>query len=485
MAVLGIDLGTTACKMCAYDNMGNLLAKARDEYKIISKHVGWAEVDPIQLKNSVFKTIKRISSSISEPIFSISFSSQGEGVVPLNNSYQPVGNIILSYDNRSKNQALQLEESLGKKAIFDISGQIISSAVTSSKIKWIMENIGYYNQKPEKFCCVGDYIISCFGIKSVIDCSLAARTGCFDVHNLRWWSGMLSAISIKESMLSKVQPAGSIAGYVSNEISNSLGLSKGAIVVVGGHDQPCGHYGTCGENFDKSYYSLGTTETCVCTFDKFVPELYNMGLTCYPHIIKNKYVTLPGNYTGGILLNWYKDQFFISKSNKDPYDEIIEYMSGEPTNLLVLPHFTSTGSPYNDDNSAGAIVGLKLSSTKGELVRALIEGVTMEIKLNLELLRNVGIDVDGLVAAGTSTKSSKIMQLKADVLAKPISVSNNSEAAATGAGMLALMGLGIKPWGNTKKSEGVFYSPNPDNVKFYNKQYKKYAKLYKAVKSII
>ncbi|NMD37449.1 MAG: hypothetical protein GYA87_02060 [Christensenellaceae bacterium] len=483
MAVLGIDLGTTACKVCAYDNSGNLLAKARDEYKIISKKPGWAELDPIQLKKSVFNTIKRISSLINEPIFSISFSSQGEGIVPMNNNYEPIGNIILSYDNRSKAQAEYIENGFGKENYFNITGQIINSAVSASKIMWIMENTDYYNSKPQKFCCVGDYLISCFGLKPAIDCSLAARTGCFDVHNLCWNSDILSKIFINENMLSNVQTAGSVAGYVGLDLSSALGLSKGTAIVVGGHDQPCGHYGVCGERFNESYYSLGTTETCVCTFDNFMPELFNLGLPCYPHIVQNKYVTLPGNYTGGILLNWYKDQFFISTNNNDPYDEIIDYMSNNPTKILVLPHFTSTGSPYNDDNSSGAIMGLKLSTTKGEFVRALIEGVTMEIKLNLELLKSIDINVDSLVAAGTSTKSKKIMQLKADVLNKLIYVNDSGEAAAAGAGMLALKGLGIEPRYNVSHINE--YKPNEENSAFYNEQFGKYKKIYPAVKAIL
>ncbi len=482
MAVLGIDLGTTACKVCAYDNFGNVIAKSREEYKIISKKPGWAEIDPKVLKFSVFKTIKRISMSIDEPIFSISFSSQGEGIVPLNNDYEPVGNIILSYDNRSKPQAEAIEKAFGKEKIFKITGQIINSAVSSSKILWIMENLNYYSEKPSKICCVGDYLISCFGIKPVIDCSLAARNGCFDVHKLCWWNDILSYIKIEEGVLSKVQAAGTVAGYVGVDLSSALGIKNGCAIVVGGHDQPCGHYGICGENFNESYYSLGTTETCVCTFDKFTPELYKLGLPCYPHILQNKFITLPGNYTGGIILNWYKDQFYNKTNNDDPYDEIIGIMNNDPTSLIVLPHFTSTGSPYNDDNSAGAILGLKLSTKQGEFVRALIEGVTMEIKLNIEMLESIGIHIDSLVAAGTSTKSQKIMQLKADVLNKPIYVSNNGEAAAAGAGMLALKGLGIDPRFNISNKN--IYMPIKENSLFYNEQYKKYTKVYSAVKSI-
>ncbi|MDY6073851.1 MAG: FGGY-family carbohydrate kinase [Eubacteriales bacterium] len=485
MAVIGIDLGTTACKACAYDNEGNLIAKTRAEYSIISKQNGWAEIDPIELKNSIFKSVKDIASIIDEAIFAISFSSQGEGIVPLDSKYNPVGNIILSYDNRCVEQADRIDNFFGNKNFYDITGQLLSSSVSAAKILWVMENLDEYEKVPEKFCCVGDYAISCFGLEPVIDYSLASRTGCFNVLSLKWQNEILEAIHINSSMLSQVKQAGTIAGYIEENLSNSLNLGENIAIVVGGHDQPCGQLGICRDETDKCYYSLGTTETCVCTMDSFMPELYSMGMPCYPHVVQGKYVTLPGNYTGGIILDWYRKQH-DNDNVRLTYDEIIEDMSDTPSDILVLPHFTCTGSPYNDDKSAGAIIGLKLSSTKNKISRALIEGVTMEIKLNIELLKSIGIDINGFLAAGAITKYDKIMKIKADILGKAISVSQISEAAAMGAGILAANGIGEKICINKNNVDNLrTYYPDTNNKKYYNGQFEKYKRIYNYVKKII
>lgn len=119
------------------------------------------------------------------------------------------------------------------------------------------------------------------------------------------------------------------------------------------------------------------------------------------------------NFTGGQLLRWYRDNFAgLEKNNhdffKNVYDLILDGLPEEPTNLGVLPHFTTTGTPYFDTNSCGMIVGLKFQTTNKEVVKALLEGISLEMKFNLELLTNAGVEVKKLRAIGSGARNKTL-----------------------------------------------------------------------------
>lgn len=495
MALLGIDLGTTACKAVAYSNDGKVIAGARREYVIIKPRPQWVEIDPAELYNAVKSAVSEVTGACHEKILAISFSSQGEGVVPLDDNFKPVGNIIVSYDRRTLEQTEKLRNSFGDDFFYGLGGQILASMGTAPKIMWMLENFGYYTKKPSYFTCVGDYVISCFGCYPTIDHSLAARTMMFDVHEQRWSQTVLDFIGISENMLSRVQKAGTAVGKIAASVADELNLPRNTVIVTGGHDQPCAMLGTGATAKGEATYSLGTTETLVCSTDDFCYDLKRFGLPCYPHIIDNRYITLPGNFTGGILLQWYKEQFggleekIASLTSRDVYDVILDDVGDAPTKLLVLPHFTVTGSPYNDSESTGAIIGLQLDSKKGEFIKGLLEGVTYEILLNITLLREFGIKISALKVVGGGTRSKKLLQLKSDILGVPLYVSNNHEAPCRGAALLAAKAIGLvenveTAWKETCESV-VVYLPNKEYNSYYWEQFERYKRLYPAIKNVI
>lgn len=495
MAILGIDLGTTACKVIAYNETGKKIAYARREYNVLKPRPQWAEIDPGELFETVKSAIFEINSSCHEKIWAISFSSQGEGVVPLDDNFKPVGNIILSYDRRAMAQTEKLRKALGDDFFYKTGGQILAPMGTAPKIMWILDNAAHYQKKPAHFACVGDYMVSCFGCYPTIDYSLASRTMLFDVHKQQWSQQILDEVGITNRMLSKIQMAGTIVGKISHGIAGQLNLSSDVIIVTGGHDQPCAMLGAGATGKGEAAYSLGTTETLVCSMDNFFEGLKNYGLPCYSHIIGNKYITLPGNYTGGVILQWYKEQFggledkIAAETNRNVYDIILDSIEDVPSGILVLPHFTVTGSPYNDSESTGAIIGLQLDTKKGEVIRGLLEGVTYETLLNITLLRECGIEISALRAVGGSTKSKKLLQLKSDILGIPLLVSEDTEAPCKGAALLAAKAIGlvnnIETVWQEELERNMVYFPNKEYNGYYQKQFQKYKLLYPAIKQVI
>jgi len=160
-------------------------------------------------------------------------------------------------------------------------------------------------------------------------------------------------------------------------------------------------------------------------------------------------------------------------------------MPSAPTDLLVLPYFSATGTPYFDTHAKGAIIGLQLTTTRGELTKALLEGVTMEMKLNLEMMEKSGMKIKTFIATGGGTRNSIWTQLKADVLNKKIIVRNVSEAGCFGAALLALGAvekIPVEQLLKDSKSENEVFSPDLEKAQFYNKKFDSYKKLYPVLK---
>ena len=307
----------------------------------------------------------------------------------------------------------------------------------------------------------------------------------FDVQKPAWSDEILKILGITKTQLPQVFKAGTLLGKPDKKICKQTGLPQDVCIVQGGHDQPCSKYGCAVLGEGEAAYSLGTTETLICETSSFMPELRKIGLPSYPHVANNKFITLPGNFTGGNIIQWFCSQFAQNKS----YQSVVAEMAQEPTKLLVLPHFTSTGSPYNDDSSAGAVIGLNIHTTKNEFFRALVEGVTYEILLNIRLLRKKGIKIMKLIAMGGVSQSGTIMQLKSDVFGLPIEVCPVQETACRGAAMLAASALDVHFvelfFEHIKNEKRLSFIPKKEYTSVYAKNFNAYKKLYKAVKHII
>lgn len=489
---LGIDAGTTSCKAAVFDEAGRMLSFARQPYAVRSPQPGWAEVDPEVLWQAVVRATREAVCEAPAPPRALSVSSQGEGMVPMGPNGLPVGPIIVSYDGRADGETRWLEERFGRRYFFDQGGQILSNVSTAAKILWVRRHPEAFAAAPVSFPCVGDYVAARLGVGAHIDPSLAARTMLYDRGTGDWRQELLEAIGITAEQLSPIVPAGTALGCPPPDICDLLGLPHDVIVAAGGHDQPCGLLGAGGQG--ASVYSLGTTETLVCPLDRFYEGLYPLGLPCYPHVLPGQWVTLPGNFTGGNLLAWYAAQFGQEEARRaetrgiSVFSVLCEEMAETPTRLLVLPHFTVTGSPYNDSESCGAILNLHLSTPRGELIRGLLEGVAYEILLNLSLLEGAGISTEKLHVVGGGAGSRCALQLRADVLGRTLCLPPVEQAACRGAALLAAWGAALLPpqaeiWSGQETRQ--VFTPNPENHAFYLDAFSKYRALYPAVKGIL
>jgi xylulokinase len=342
---------------------------------------------------------------------------------------------------------------------------------------------------PGSSCCK-------LGARPHTDYSLAARTMAFDVVNKCWSEKILSTAEIEPAKFGEPVQSGSVVGEVSIHIAKELGLSTGVLLVAGGHDQPCAALGAGVIRDNVAVDGMGTTECITPAFDHAVisKRMAASGFACVPHVKKDMYVTYAFNFTSGSLLRWFRDNFGsefrteAERTGKNIYELLINKATQGPSGLYLLPHFAGAATPYMDPEAKGAIIGLKIDHGKADLIKAILEGITYEMMVNLEHLKDAGIEVNELRAVGGMAKSEVFLQLKADMIGKRIVSLNVSEAGTLGVAMLAGTASGVYPSLDAAVEKLVkvkkVFLPNEQQHEIYLEKYQTYTRIYPAVKEI-
>jgi xylulokinase len=493
LSYLGLDIGTGGCKAVVFDSNGKELASSFREYPVLHPHPDWAEINPDEVINKCFEVISEVNAVISDPVVSMCISSQGEAFTPIGKNGQILGNAMVSSDSRARDIAIKWSEDFGIKKIYSITGHTPHPLFTLFKVLWIKENRQDVWRDARYFLCFEDLFHFKIGLEPRISWPLAGRTMMFDVINHQWSKEILEAAGLKADKLAIPVAPGEITGIIGQAMATKLGFKNPVSLVAGGHDQPCAALGAGVIDSGMCMYATGTVE-CFCPLLEkpgFSDELQQNNLCCYDYTIKGKYTTVAYSLTGGNILRWMRDELGQSEvilgkeTGQDPYTLLLGEMPSAPTDLLVLPYFSATGTPYFDTLAKGAIIGLKLTTTKGEITKALLEGVAMEMKLNLEVMERSGMEINTFIATGGGTRNKTWTQLKADILNKSIVVHNIREAGCYGAALLATSAIEkipVEQLLNNSKTEKEIFTPDPEKAKLYDKKFDSYKQLYPVLK---
>ena len=331
---------------------------------------------------------------------------------------------------------------------------------------------------------------------AVISRCLASRTQVYDLVEDRWSDEILDALDLDSGRLSLVQPSGHPAGYMQANLAKELGFSKPPLVTTGGHDQACGALGVGLIQPGLAVVSSGTAEVVEVAMSTPVinETLYKGNISIYAHTVPGLYVSMTLNHSGGLLLRWFRDRFCQSemehaaRSGDDAYNLMLKSAPDGPTGILVLPHFSGSGTPTFDTLSKGAILGLTFATGKADLAKAILEGLTYELRINLDLLKNGGIEIKELRAIGGGAKSDLWLQLKADITGIPVLKPEVTEAASWGAAILGGVGAGI--YANTSQAVQATlrfereFLPDPHSQEAYEKLFEQYRQVYPAITEI-
>lgn len=483
MIIGGLDIGTTGCKLSAYDTKGNFIYSSYKGYEASYK-TGEHEIDAEKIFDSVCSVIKD-TVHVCE-LSAIGITSFGETFAALDENDMVLLPSMLYTDPRGKEECEALRAILGEKRLTEISGVRPHHMYSLPKIMWIKNNRPEIYKRVRRVMLMEDYIVYMLTKNACIDYSAAARTMAFDIRKKCWSREILSAAEIDESLLSAPVAAFNKAGNMIPELARKLGAKNNIMIVNGTHDQAAAAVGTGVFSPGMAVDGTGTVECITPVFDS-IPDsetLYSKGYCVVPYVFDNTYICYAFSFTGGAAIKWFRDKISSEKS----YAALNSSVSSEPTGLLIMPHFSGAATPYMDSSSKAAVIGLTLEHNGSDLYKALMEGVTYEMMLNIEQLESFGIAPEKLYAVGGGASSPVWLQIKADILDRPVTSLDAKEAGACGTCMLTGVALGIyRDLYEAKeyfvKENKTFY-PDRRRAGIYKRYYSAYKNIYGAVRPI-
>ncbi|MCK6473638.1 MAG: hypothetical protein L6R28_18085 [Planctomycetes bacterium] len=498
MSVMGLDIGTTGVKACIFDAGGKLLARHYREYPLLFPQPGWSEIDPKQVLDATKAVVAAAAgeaTSKGDAVAAVCVSAQGEAVTPVDAKGAPLGNSIVTFDARTAPYVSFWEEKLGRGEFFRITGMPLHGMYTLPKVQWWKDNRPKVHKNAKRYLCYEDLAAQAvFGLEPVIGTSLAGRAGAYDLHARGWSEKLFGIAGLDTKLFARPLAAGTVAGEIPAAACDSLSLAPKAKLVVGGHDQALCAIGCGIDRPGRASYVTGTVECMAPVFDgmRLDAAMERHNFCCYESALPGKHMTIVFNFTGGSLLKWCRDTLFpewaaeAMRTGKDPYDVMLANIPEGPTKLLVMPHFTTTGTPDLDTHTAGAVLGLRLETPRAEILKAVLEGVTYEMALNARLQRDSGIEVAQYRAIGGGANSEAWMRIKADILGAPIARMANHEAGCLGAAMLGLAALGEFKSGAEASAKlakvATTFEPDAKKHKAYVERLALYGELYPKLK---
>jgi xylulokinase len=487
MSFGGLDIGTSGCKCTLFNNDGKQLAVAYRPYQA-KRSMGLHEIDVLVIWQAAKEVIAEAARVAGDPPEAISVSSFGETCALLDINDQPVIPAMLYTDPRGDEEAAQLAKNPGDFYIYGISGHPPDFTYTMPKLMWANKHLAANMRQVTTILPMASFIIYRLTGEKVSDPSLASRTMMLDVKKLQWSPELLSLAGISVKMMPEVVEIGTIAGSVKKVLADELGIPETMKIIVGAHDQVVSAIGAGVLDAGAAVNSSGTVECITPVFEKVAgPDTFFEGKFPTVPMLKDKYVTYTTIFSGGLLLQWFRENF-IKGTGDNSINKLDSAGMENPTGILVQPHFAGAGSPYYDPDSRGAMVGLTLEYTAADIYKALQEGICYESKLNLELLAGAGIKIQSLRIVGGGEKSNRWNQMKADIYGIPCTTLKAGEAGATGSAMLAGTALGkyanLEQAVSTLVEEKETYLPRREFTDAYDSLFSRYKKVYKAVKNI-
>ena len=492
MSIAGIDVGTTGSKCTIYSRDGRFLGDAYEEYTEICSD----ELDGQMVWNCVKHVLGKAAQQAGEPVEAIGVTSFGETAILLDENDAPVCPSILYTSPKGDRECEILTEKLGKEYICHVTGVAPHSMYSVPKLMWVSTQAPDIFARAKRICLFSDYIVYMLSGVHQIDYSLAARTMALDVTKLQWDEKILKCAGIPMELMPKIVPTGTKAGVIRPAVAAELGLSESAVIVTGCHDQVGAAVGTGTLKKGMAVDGTGTVECITPVYGSEVlqDKLYDHGYAIIPYLDSERYVTYAFSFTGGALLKWYRDAIAAeeAKAAKARGESVYDYFNSKvkpgPSGLLVLPHFAGAATPYMDTEAKGMMVGLTTETRSEDIYKALMEGVTFEMRVNKELLEEAGIRVDSLLATGGGARSALWLQMKADILNVPIVSLGEAQSGTLGCIMLSGVACGM--YESLEAAAEVFiqkaaeYTPDPEAHAAYEVWFKRYKKLYKAMKEI-
>ncbi|EAX48890.1 carbohydrate kinase, FGGY [Thermosinus carboxydivorans Nor1] len=487
--ILIIDVGTSSLKAMLYNSTGNMLYRASKEYHSEYGSNNYVEQNPLTWKEALLFTLKQSGQYIIEKnirLEAIAVTSQRASVIPVDANGLPLHNAIMWQDKRSIAQCEQLLDQLSLTEIYHRTGLRANPYFSAPKMMWLKDESPEIYVKANKLLGVQDYVVYLLTGLYITDWTQACRTMLMNINTFAWDEDMLKISGISASKLPDLCPPGSRVGFLDSGIASATGLPSGIPVIIGGGDQQCAALAL---NILQPGYAEANTGTgsFVIAYSE-APQFDDQCRTlCSAAAIPGKWIVEAGIFNTGSIHRWFKEQFY--PAGEDVYALMNEEAAESPVGangVMMLSHFEGSAAPYWNPLAKGLFFNLSLGTRRGDLVRAILEGIALEIAHNISLIENLVKNISVISVAGGLVAFNLFNQIQADAFNKTVIRYDNNEASSLGALMSALITLGVyrdytEAFRAVSPAEPIIFMPDAINVEKYQRLFKRKDELYQAL----
>ena len=481
--LLAHDLGTSGNKATLFSEDGEMVASRTVSYDTHYFNRVWAEQNPEDWWSAVCGSTQQLlaESGISpSEIAVVALSGQMMGSTCVDRQGNPLRPSIIYCDQRSEKEAADILAQISMEEAYRIIGHRVAAVYSLPKLMWVKNNQPEIYRQTFKTLCAKDYVN--FKLTGVFatDFSDASSTNAFDLNAQDWSETMLAAGAVDRSIFPDAFPSTHVLGEITEAASHATGLKRGTPVCVGGGDGSCAAVGVGSVRPGNFYNYLGSSGWIGLTVEKPIidPEMRTMN---WAHCVPNYFHPTGSVQTAGSAFHWLKEQICTSESDKaatmgeNPYqlmNDLIDESVPGANGLLFLPYLLGERSPRWNPDARGAFIGLTLASKRCDVVRSVMEGITYNLGMIVDIFRN-HVPVDSITVIGGGAKSRLWLQMMADIFDVEIRRPNFlEEATSMGAAIVGGVGTGLfrdfDVIENFIRVEETV-QPNPENKAIYDK----------------
>lgn len=502
--LLGIDVGTSSAKAVLMRPDGHCVGMGAKTYPVNTPRPSWAEQRPEDWIDGVVQAVRlalrnaasgnhdmdgagKCDGRAGRHILGIGLSGQMHGTVCLDASGTPLRPAIIWADQRSGEEVKWVEEKLGKARLARWTGNPLATGFMLASWLWLKRHEPATLAETTSLLLPKDYVrYRMTGVEGS-EPSDASSTLLFDPRERNWSTPLTEALELDSDKLPTVCPSAAIAGGLNAAFAERLGLQTGTPVVFGGSDQAIQALG-------NGVIDPGTLSATIGTGGQLLAPTANpvvdpeLRMHSFCHVLPQSWHVETAILSAGLSLRWLRDQVL----HFDTYEVMADAAAQIPAGaegLIFQPYLAGERTPHMDSDLRGSFVGLTRRHGRAHMIRAVMEGVVFALRQGMDLMLELGVPIDRVLASGGATRHPLWLQLQADIFNYPIHRTVTREAAAKGAAMLAGIGVGVYENGRDAIKRAVrrhpkVLNPDPRQVERYAQQYAVYGDLHRALAAV-